>query len=67
MSIKGRDSSVGIALGYGLDDWGSMFRFLVGVGNFSPHHSVQNDPEAHPAFYPTGTTGTFLGGKAAGP
>jgi hypothetical protein len=29
---------IGIALGYELDDWG--VRVPVGVGNFSPHHSV---------------------------
>jgi hypothetical protein len=28
------DSSVGIALGYGLDDRGSRVRFLAGAGNF---------------------------------
>jgi hypothetical protein len=32
-----RDSSVGIALGYGLEDWGSRVRFPVGAGNFSLH------------------------------
>jgi hypothetical protein len=31
---KSRDSSVGIALGYGLDDWGSRVRFLAGQGIF---------------------------------
>jgi hypothetical protein len=36
------DSSVGIALGYGLDDRGSRVRFPAGVGNFSLHHRVQN-------------------------
>jgi hypothetical protein len=30
-----RDSSVGIALGYGLDDRGPRFRFPAGAGNFS--------------------------------
>jgi hypothetical protein len=29
-----RDSSVGITLGYGLDDWGSRVRFPAGVGIF---------------------------------
>jgi hypothetical protein len=37
-----RDSSVGIALGYGLDDRGSRVRFSAGAGNFSLHHPVQN-------------------------
>jgi hypothetical protein len=36
------DKSVGIALGYGLDDQGSRVRFPVGAGNFSLHHRVQN-------------------------
>jgi hypothetical protein len=30
-SVKSRDSSVGIALGYGLDDRGSGPRFSVGI------------------------------------
>jgi hypothetical protein len=63
---ESRDSSVGIALGYGLDDWGSRVRFPTGTGNFFPHHRVQNGSEAHPASYPMGTTGSFPGGKAAG-
>jgi hypothetical protein len=37
MPIKCRDSSVGIALGYGLDDWGSRIRFPAEAGNFSFH------------------------------
>jgi hypothetical protein len=56
-------SSVGIALGYGLDDRGSRFRFPVGVRNFSLHHSVQNGFGAHPACYPMGTRGSFPGVK----
>jgi hypothetical protein len=36
------DGSVGIALGYGLDDRGSRVRFLAGAGNFSLHHRIQN-------------------------
>jgi hypothetical protein len=62
---KSRDSSVGIALGYGLDDWNSRVRFPAGAGNFSLHHCVQNGSGAHPA-YPMGTRGSFPGGKAAG-
>jgi hypothetical protein len=60
------DSSVGIALGYGLDDRGSRVRFPTGAGNFSHHHRVQNGSGAHPASYPIGTRGTFSGEKAAG-
>jgi hypothetical protein len=47
---KSRDSSVGIALGYGLDDRGSRVRFPAGAGNFSLHR-VQNGSGAHPASY----------------
>jgi hypothetical protein len=58
-----RDSSVGIALGYGLDDRGSRLRFPVGSGNFSLHYRVQNGSGAHPASYPMGTKGSFSGVK----
>jgi hypothetical protein len=37
---KSHDSSVGIVLGYGLDDWGSRVQFLAGAGDFSLHHCV---------------------------
>jgi hypothetical protein len=63
---ESRDSSVGIALGYRQDDWGSRVRFPAGAGNFSLHHRVKNGSEAHPASYPMGTTGSFPGDKAAG-
>jgi hypothetical protein len=63
---KSHDSSVGIALGYGLDDWDSKVRFPAGAGNFSLHHRVQNGSGAHPASYPMGTRGAFPGSKAAG-
>jgi hypothetical protein len=63
---KSRDSSVGIALGYGLYDRGSKVRFPAGVGNFSLHHRVQNGCGAHPSSYPVGTSVVFPGGKAAG-
>jgi hypothetical protein len=62
---KSRDNSVGIALGYGLDDRGSTVRFTAGAGNFSLRHRVQNGSEAHPISYPLGTRGSFSGGKAA--
>jgi hypothetical protein len=61
-----RDSSVGKALGYGLDDRGSRVRFPVGAGNFSLHHRIQNSSGAHPASYPMGARGSFPGGNAAG-
>jgi hypothetical protein len=38
----GASSSVGIALGYGLDDRDSRVRFPAGAENFSLHHRVQN-------------------------
>jgi hypothetical protein len=63
---KSRDSSVGIALGYRLDDRGSRVRFPAEAGNFSLCHRVQNGSGAHPASYPMGTRGSSPGGKAAG-
>jgi hypothetical protein len=60
------DGSVGIALGYGLDDGVSRFRFPAGAGNFSLHNRVQNGSGAHPASYPMDTGGSFPAGKAAG-
>jgi hypothetical protein len=60
------DSSVGIALGYGLDDRGSRLRFPSGAGNFSLHHRVRNGSGAHPDSYPMGTRCSFPGGTAAG-
>jgi hypothetical protein len=63
---RSRDSSVGIALGYGLDDRGSRIRFPVGAGNFSLHHRVQNGSGAYPASYPMGTKGSFPGVKRPG-
>jgi hypothetical protein len=59
-------SSHRIALGYGLEDRGSLVRFPVGAGNFSLHHRIQNGSGAHPASYPMGTRRSFPEGKAAG-
>jgi hypothetical protein len=56
--IESRDSSVGIALGYGLYDRGSRVRFPTGAGNFS-HDRVKNGSGSHPASYPIGTTAFF--------
>jgi hypothetical protein len=61
-----RDSSVGIALGYGPDDRSARVRFPAEAGNFSLHHRVQNVSGAHQASYPMGTEGSFPGGKATG-
>jgi hypothetical protein len=66
MLFGSRDSSDGIGLGYGLDERSSRVRFAAGAGNFSLNHRVQNGSGAHPASYPMGTRGSFLGGKAAG-
>jgi len=56
----GRDSSDGIAFGYGLDGLGIEFRW--GARFFTP---VQLVPGAHPASYPTGA-GSFPGVKRLG-
>jgi hypothetical protein len=64
--FKSHDNSVGIALGYRLDDRSSRVRVPVGDGNFSLHHRVQNGSGAHPASYTMATTGYFPGDKAAG-
>jgi hypothetical protein len=66
LTTESRDSSVGMVLGYGLDDRGSRVRFPAGTGNFSLHRRVQNGSGAHPASYPMGTRGSFPGDKAAG-
>jgi hypothetical protein len=60
------DSSVGIALGYRLDNRGSRVRFPAKAGNFSLHLRVQNGSGAHPASYPLDIRGFFHGGKAVG-
>jgi hypothetical protein len=57
---KSRDSSVGIALGYGTIG----VRFPAGAGNFSLNHRVQNGSGAHPAPYPMGIRGYFPGREA---
>jgi hypothetical protein len=54
-----RDSSVGIALGYGLDDLGSRVRFPARAENFSLHRRVQNGSGTHSASYPMGTRSSF--------
>jgi hypothetical protein len=61
-----RDSSVGIALGNGLDNRSFRVRFPAGAGNFSLYHRAQNGSGAHPASYSMGTRVAFRGGKVAG-
>jgi hypothetical protein len=63
---ESRDSSVGIALGYWLDDRGSRVRLPAGDGNFSLHHRVPNGSGVHPGSYPMGTRVSFPGSKEAG-
>jgi hypothetical protein len=64
--VESRDSSAGIALDYGLDDWGSRVRSPAGARKFSLYYCDQNGSGDHPASYPMGTRGFFPGGKAAG-
>jgi hypothetical protein len=63
---KSHDSSVGIALGYGLDDRGFRIQFQARAGNFSLRHHIHNGSGAHPASHPMGTRGSFPEGKVAG-
>jgi hypothetical protein len=60
-----RDSSVGKATGYGLDDQRDGVRVPIGT-RFSPLHNVHASPRAHQVSYPKGTVGSLPGGKAAG-
>jgi hypothetical protein len=60
-----RDSVVGIATGYGLDDRGVGVRVPLGQ-DFSAIHVVQTDFKAHLAYNPMDTAGSFPGVKAAG-
>jgi hypothetical protein len=64
-TYRSRDSSVGIATGYRLDDRMIGVRFTAGAGNFSLLRRVQTGSGAHPASYPMGTWGYFPEGKAA--
>jgi hypothetical protein len=63
---KSRDSSAGIATGYGLDNRMIGVRFQAGSGNHSLRHRVQTSSGAHPTSYPVDTGSSFPGGKAAG-
>jgi hypothetical protein len=65
IGMETRDSSVGIATGYGLDDRGVGVRVLVGQ-EFSLLHVVQTGSGARPVSYQMGTGGSFPEGKAAG-
>jgi hypothetical protein len=60
-----RDSPVGIATGYGLDDRGVGVRVPEGQ-KFLLLHIVQTGSGVHPTPYKMGTGGLFPGVKAAG-
>jgi hypothetical protein len=62
---ENHDSSVSIALGYGMDDQDSRVLFLVGAGNFSLYHCIQPSSGAHSASYPMGSRVSFPGGEVA--
>jgi hypothetical protein len=64
-NARSRDSAVGIATGYGLDDGGVRDRVPV-ESRISVLHVVQTGSGAHPASYPMGTGCAFAGGKAVG-
>jgi hypothetical protein len=59
--MKNNDSWVGTTTG-----WTSGVRFKAGTRGLYLLHSIQACSEAYSAYYPTGTRGSFPGGKAAG-
>jgi hypothetical protein len=59
-----RDTAVGMATGYAMDDRGVGVRVPVGSRIFSSR-VVQTGPEVHAA-YTMGTRSSFPGSKAAG-
>jgi hypothetical protein len=59
-----RDSPVGIATGYELDDWGAGVWIKLDR-EFYLLHVVKTGSGAHPAFCPMGTGGYFLGSETA--
>jgi hypothetical protein len=61
LCYSSRDSVVGIATGYELDDWGVEVRESRYGQEFSLLHIVQTGSGVHPTFYPI-----YTGGKAAG-
>ena len=61
-ALMRRDSSVGIATGYGLDGPGIEFRWRGGTRFSAP---LQIGPEAHPTAYTMGT-GSFSGVRRPG-
>jgi hypothetical protein len=63
--VRSRDSSVGIATDYGLDDRGVGVRVPYSQ-EFSLLHVVQIGSGVHPTCYPVGTGVFFPEGEAAG-
>jgi hypothetical protein len=59
---KNSDGSVGIALGYGLDDRSSRIRFPAGLGIFLFTTASRTALGPTPASYPMGTRDSFSGG-----
>jgi hypothetical protein len=64
IKCKCRDSSVGTATGYGLDDRGGRSSSPGRVKNFL--HVVQTGSGVPKTSYPMGTADSFPGSKAAG-
>jgi hypothetical protein len=62
-SMWSRNSSVGVATGYGLDGW---VWFPVRTRNLSLLHSVQTGSGTHPTSPPMSIEGCFPEGKASG-
>jgi hypothetical protein len=61
-----RDSVVGIATGYWLDDRGVGVQVPMGSRIFTSPCRPDRLSEVHQTLYPMGSGGSFLGGKAAG-
>jgi hypothetical protein len=61
----GRDSSVGIATDYELDDRMIGVRLPAEAGNFSLRHRIQIGSGAHLASHPMSTGVSFPGARAA--
>jgi hypothetical protein len=64
--IRSRDSSVGIAMGYGPDGRGIGVLFPPGERDFLFSTASRPALGLHPTSCPMGTGGCFPGGKAAG-
>lgn len=65
VSAVNQDSTVGTAKGYGLGSQGSILE--KGKRSYSAVlRSIQTISEAHLAFCPMGSRGSFLWGKAGG-